>query len=637
MPFYRSFLEHTKSQRIASFDNRIAEIQIGDVRNYYGKGDRINVAEFDGRAYDFIILHDPSLTSGPLWRHNLYHLLKKIRLGTTLSILFRESEFVTVFTLKRFIEQNRRALIVRESRQDGEYYLLVLQLEDSPVKADFSNITFGICTNGSNQQSLNMCLNSILSVQGLKDISFEILVTCPSEKFDPEGVLGKNYPIRAVDIPNEADSLGLIGLKKNKLVQASQYNTVVVLHDRIFLSVDFLDIIKKYTDMDVIVPKVALPNGARLPDWVSYPSTAMWVPPCYVDYDDFSDFYYINGPLLVARRQVLVDVPWSNLIAWNQAEDIDLSNALRNRGIVPLLTSGVGAVSGEVRPGIIDMQEIKALGSERYQYCLPEDLWIDLSHESVQSESMVIEGRSFTNFRFKLRDGEQGRRGCVAIKFAAPLAYPSFELALNGQSTTAVAAGDQLLVPYSSQGRSIHVAFDRDALGEIVAFKFEPGDVFQGGRLTLGKGDRVPTGSLDGWYPQESLGVWSRGSGAKFHFSASETHEHWSVSFRLNRFGHLPASRVKVFCNGKFQGNFTISDRRRRYMKFYIRVPRHAKTRLQTVSFSLDAIVPAREVLAQEHRDLGIFMTAINIKKASMFATKFHSLCRKLGLGCKWR
>jgi hypothetical protein len=60
---------------------------------------------------------------------------------------------------------------------------------------------------------------------------------------------------------------------------------------------------------------------------------------------------YVNGGALIAKRQLLVECPWNELLFWNQGEDVELTRRMKVLGITPRLAPYVVLETDEPREG----------------------------------------------------------------------------------------------------------------------------------------------------------------------------------------------------------------------------------------------------------------------------------------------
>lgn len=135
------------------------------------------------------------------------------------------------------------ALTIEESRSDRTVFRKHALL---PAEEDrgLDRWTFGLPTGPGDATGLNAVVRRILEL-GVPE--FEI-VLCgrPGPGFhywDRVRIIGEEYSKPPV----------YIGLKKNLIVEAARYENVCVLHDRVFLPRNFLDVVRRFGDLYSIV------------------------------------------------------------------------------------------------------------------------------------------------------------------------------------------------------------------------------------------------------------------------------------------------------------------------------------------------------------------------------------------------
>ncbi len=56
----------------------------------------------------------------------------------------------------------------------------------------------------------------------------------------------------------------------------------------------------------------------------------------------------------MAKRQILLDNPWNELLFWNQGEDVELTRRLQQMNITPAYAKNIQLLVTEVREGYVD-------------------------------------------------------------------------------------------------------------------------------------------------------------------------------------------------------------------------------------------------------------------------------------------
>jgi len=68
------------------------------------------------------------------------------------------------------------------------------------------------------------------------------------------------------------------------------------------------------------------------------------------DLDCLLPTQYINGGLIIAKTKTLRDVPFNELVFWQQAEDVELAHAFRSLSIPPRINVHSSAVTMGITP-----------------------------------------------------------------------------------------------------------------------------------------------------------------------------------------------------------------------------------------------------------------------------------------------
>ncbi|ENM5767789.1 hypothetical protein V4V57_003545 [Vibrio mimicus] len=189
------------------------------------------------------------------------------------------------------------------------------------------NWTFGVIWDGNGKEKLIDFIASI-DDQYIDDEAIEILVCGPKIPLD--------YDITFIESPCEAEELSNISQKKNLIVKHARYENLCIVHNRYKLDRNFISSFIEFGyDFEMcIVPQVLHSTGERVPDWVTQASDHLLTKNYWLDYGEYSPFQYSPGGLTIAKKAILETTPWNELATWNMAEDVELSQRLRNEGLV---------------------------------------------------------------------------------------------------------------------------------------------------------------------------------------------------------------------------------------------------------------------------------------------------------------
>lgn len=201
---------------------------------------------------------------------------------------------------------------------------------------------------------LAQCVESLQAQPGIRD-GGQILVC------GPEAASGKVATLPGVEyLPVETPQLAgrfLIGLKKNRAMQALRHERILVCHTRIALQADCLA--QMPAEFDLITPRVWVQGQqAKLPyldlGYFATDSASLFTrkaaTPCHYDRATWLErtgkrYAYIDGGLFCARRSLALEVPLSDSIGWGEAEDSEWALRLIQNGHVVELAPDAHAES----------------------------------------------------------------------------------------------------------------------------------------------------------------------------------------------------------------------------------------------------------------------------------------------------
>jgi hypothetical protein len=191
------------------------------------------------------------------------------------------------------------------------------------------DFTFGIITEGNNDEALKEILNSIINQ---KIDNYEIIIVGKSNIILDKVIL--------IDFDeNKKDKW--ITKKKNLITQMSKYENIVFLHDYIIFEENWYKGFLEYGDnwnicMNVIINK----NGNRFRDWCLWYEDAINIEPTIkqtrellLPYEDLglSKYMYISGTYWVAKKKVMKEFPLNENLSWGESEDVEWSKRVREK------------------------------------------------------------------------------------------------------------------------------------------------------------------------------------------------------------------------------------------------------------------------------------------------------------------
>ena len=207
--------------------------------------------------------------------------------------------------------------------------------------------SFIIITSGPFNEHLNGCVSSI--VKASIDKNYEIIVVGGVGEFDQRymhikfeeekpfyRVSNVIKQIKKGKIFKIFKKTGAIAEKKNIGSKFAKFDKLCILHDYVSLRNDWFHVYQSETsnDWDILVPKVLNSNNKRHRDWVLWNDpiySESKFPNCLPPYEYDSNFYYINGTVMVVKNIFLSQNPLNNLLFWGQGEDVEWSLRVRQK------------------------------------------------------------------------------------------------------------------------------------------------------------------------------------------------------------------------------------------------------------------------------------------------------------------
>lgn len=178
------------------------------------------------------------------------------------------------------------------------------------------NWTIGIVTDGSQDERLQIVLDSIYKSASLTEDAYEVIV-CGNTRIQTCKVIPFDESVKP----------GWITRKKNLIAHFAKYKNLVLMHDYIAFDDNWFagwHAFGPERAWDVCMNPIINLDGSRYRDFCLYP-------PRPVDYDDWTQTkdMYISGAYMVARKKYMLENPLNEELVWGAGEDWD--HALRCR------------------------------------------------------------------------------------------------------------------------------------------------------------------------------------------------------------------------------------------------------------------------------------------------------------------
>ena len=248
---------------------------------------------------------------------------------------FRETKQFSIFLLKHFLGRRYGIRVSVECEfRIGKEWCVVFEVEREHFERyQHDGWTFGILTQGVRVENLHAFYESVRSQEGGQ--AAEILVCGPRlPQFDHFDLRYLNVEVR--------EELAEICKKKNAIAAAATQPNLCLVHDRYRLEPSFFAGFEKYGyDFDYLTVTQRYESGERFPDYCALSQHELtWNTSLdCVDSNYVLPRQYINGGVLILKTATFRDIPLNELIFWNQAEDVELGKAYRDRSLPPRCNS----------------------------------------------------------------------------------------------------------------------------------------------------------------------------------------------------------------------------------------------------------------------------------------------------------
>ncbi|MHC8360867.1 hypothetical protein ACYZUA_11175 [Pseudomonas sp. LS2P72] len=581
---------------------------------------------------------------------------------SSLFLRFTQSNLISVFLLTTFLRRRtdfKFELIYQEQDPDGTF-VYALNCFRLSIRATLSTFEFALITNGKRPNEVKAFIDSVSSIRGIDNIAWTIAICGPIE-FGAT-IDNKSGKIRYIEEPKEHGTKGWITRKKNLIVETSSAENLLIAHDRYEIPPTFLDAMFEYgADFSVIVPAQYDRNGDRFPDWVSIGSQWSWAPCGMLEHGDYNPNIYVNGGVIISKREVLIASPWNNLLFWNQGEDVELTRSMSEKGVTPRFARHVELIVTDARPGYtydfasipqINNVYVSPNGSPLSDHFtippLAPGKEIDLrnvnpthlAHFGIYASPSLF---GYTSYGLV----PKRKHAVISISAIQPVAKYThlnititseslnneFQISINGTTTTfttehLIKSRTKLTIDLTSKinqnCRNIVIALHNDDHYAIESIGTNFVQVESAYPLLLSSKNMDLGGVTgSGWSERESWGVWSVGATSSLTLPKFEIGEHHDLNLVIKAISFAPKSvksqLVAMTCEGTPIGILRI-PKNKRPKKFNIRVPGFLIQDKESISIQLNILhlsSPKKQGISLDARELGIGVVSIDANKIS--------------------
>ena len=202
-----------------------------------------------------------------------------------------------------------------------------------------SRWTFAILTTGSKEKAV---VDFLRSVREHPDgAPHEILICGPrSPSYEP-------YDVNYLDSTYRND-VAEIGKKKNDIAAAARHPNLLIAHDRYVLSPDFFEGFERFGyDFDFLTIRQWLDTGEEFPSYCTMEHAGPPMNPVRMlrRYDAIYPGHFVNGGIFAVKTHALKAVRLNPLLYWEQAEDVEFTQTMRQHGLPPRMNCFASATT----------------------------------------------------------------------------------------------------------------------------------------------------------------------------------------------------------------------------------------------------------------------------------------------------
>lgn len=303
-----------------------------------------------------VCLVEPDLGQYKQWPLILDEALRLFRYGERglLLIRFQKSTLMSQFAFAAFLQKRRDVsfeLVAQDKDEEGALYY-TLYCTRASEKPSLSTFEFALITDGRRPNQVQQFIESVLAIQNLHTLDWSIAI-CGPQSVEPH-LSPCDGRLRFIEQSDKHAAKGWITHKKNLIVETSSAENLLIAHDRYAIPPMFIEQMRRFgADFSVIAPAQTDLSNRRFPDWMATNSQWLCTVSAQLQYGDYSPHLYVNGGIIISKRQVLLETPWNNLLFWDQCEDIELTRRMTDAGITPRLARQVAVTVIDSRPGFL--------------------------------------------------------------------------------------------------------------------------------------------------------------------------------------------------------------------------------------------------------------------------------------------
>ncbi len=295
-----------------------------------GHGTNFRASSVHHQRYDVVWLYEFAFDQGNLSRLELLldEMVRLLKAGGTLVLRY---EYSMVPAVKRFLSRRHgcSAEVEQEWRSAGEIISAFRIRRELMECYRDPRWTFAVLTTGNREPEVVKFLQSIR--ERPEGAAQEIIVCGPrSSSYDAFGVTYLDRTYRA--------DVAEIAKKKNDIAALARHPNLLIAHDRYALNPDFFEGFARFGyDFDFVTIRQWFDTGEEFPSYCALQrgDLTMTTVRMLRRYDALYPGHFINGGLFAVKTHVCRALPLNPMLYWEQAEDVEFSQALRDQALPP--------------------------------------------------------------------------------------------------------------------------------------------------------------------------------------------------------------------------------------------------------------------------------------------------------------
>lgn len=293
----------------------------------------------------------------PNWRVVLDEALRLLSKNGEFNFILTPSKYVSKYDFFKVLILACNVHKIRYSLKDiswearGQKYVISYTKD---FERDISKKwSFGILVNEEQNDNLIKFVKSVNLAFSNAPGEAEIIINGLQESRElqeisqvPITYIKKNYPLDKHYAP--------ISHKKNDIAKLAKFPNLAIFHNRYSIAKDWRNIFDSYGYDFSILSGKQMYKGQPFPSWVALGTYRHYSKGCILAADEFHPNLYVNGGLIICKKNVLMECPFNTFLYWNECEDVEWSRRLLEKGYTPRYVDKQLAEVLSAREGYMD-------------------------------------------------------------------------------------------------------------------------------------------------------------------------------------------------------------------------------------------------------------------------------------------